>query len=149
MMRLVHVFVLMLICMYVCVAPAIVGAIFSQSGKSTYLKQVALLQIMAQMGCFVPAMYASVRVANQIFSRIGSDDDIESNSSTFMMEVIYFTLNIALPALIFSVQKRNEVLLCIFVTWLARCQCGTKHGNLVSLHEFRKSLSFAAWLKLK
>ena len=60
-----------------------------QSGKSTYLKQVALLQIMAQMGCFVPAMYASIRVANQIFSRIGSDDDIESNSSTFMMEVIY------------------------------------------------------------
>ena len=42
---------------------------------------------MAQMGCFVPAVYASVRVANHIFSRIGSDDDIESNSSTFMMEV--------------------------------------------------------------
>lgn len=58
-----------------------------QSGKSTYLKQVALLQIMAQVGCFVPAVYASFRIANQIFSRIGSDDDIESNSSTFMMEV--------------------------------------------------------------
>lgn len=43
---------------------------------------------MAQLGCFIPAQYASVRVTNQIFSRIGSDDDIESNSSTFMMEVI-------------------------------------------------------------
>ena len=59
-----------------------------QSGKSTYLKQVALLQIMAQVGCFIPALYASFRIANQIFSRIGSDDDIESNSSTFMVEVI-------------------------------------------------------------
>ncbi|WAQ95739.1 MSH4-like protein, partial [Mya arenaria] len=56
------------------------------SGKSTYLRQIALLQIMAQMGSFVPADYASFRIANQIFSRIGSDDDLETNSSTFMME---------------------------------------------------------------
>ena len=63
-------------------------AILQQSGKSTYLKQVALLQIMAQIGCFVPATYASFRVSHQIFSRIGSDDDIETNSSTFMLEVM-------------------------------------------------------------
>ena len=44
---------------------------------------------MAQIGCFVPACYASFRIANQIFSRLGSDDDIGSNSSTFMMEVIF------------------------------------------------------------
>lgn len=60
---------------------------FLQSGKSTYLKQVALLQIMAQIGCFVPAKYASFRVARQIFSRIGSDDDLETNASTFVLEV--------------------------------------------------------------
>ncbi len=42
---------------------------------------------MAQTGCYVPAEYASFRVADQIFSRIGSDDDIETNSSTFMVEV--------------------------------------------------------------
>lgn len=42
---------------------------------------------MAQMGSFVPAEYASFRIADQIFSRIGSDDDIETNSSTFMVEV--------------------------------------------------------------
>ena len=59
----------------------------NMSGKSTYLKQVALMQIVAQVGCFVPAEYASFRVANQIFSRIGSDDDIETNASTFMVEV--------------------------------------------------------------
>ena len=58
-----------------------------QSGKSTYLRQVALLQIMAQIGSFVPAEYASFRLASQIFTRIGSDDDIETNSSTFTMEV--------------------------------------------------------------
>ena len=59
-----------------------------QSGKSTYLKQVALLQIMAQLGCFVSAQYASFRLTHQVFSRIGSDDDIETNASTFMMEVL-------------------------------------------------------------
>ena len=42
---------------------------------------------MAQMGCSVPADYACFRVANQVFSRIGSDDDIETNASTFMIEV--------------------------------------------------------------
>ncbi|CAI8056063.1 MutS protein homolog 4 [Geodia barretti] len=57
------------------------------SGKTTYLKQVALLQIMAQVGSFVPAVYASFRVTSQIFSRVGSDDDISSNSSTFMLEM--------------------------------------------------------------
>jgi len=42
---------------------------------------------MAQIGSFVPAEYASFRIADQIFSRIGSDDDIETNSSTFSTEV--------------------------------------------------------------
>ncbi|XP_032231017.2 mutS protein homolog 4 [Nematostella vectensis] len=59
----------------------------NMSGKSTYLKQIALLQVMAQIGCYVPAEYASFRLADQIFSRIGSDDDIETNSSTFMLEM--------------------------------------------------------------
>ncbi|XP_059139154.1 mutS protein homolog 4-like, partial [Physella acuta] len=59
----------------------------NMGGKSTYLRQVALLQIMAQMGSFVPAQYASFRIADQIFSRLGSDDDMESNSSTFTLEM--------------------------------------------------------------
>lgn len=70
----------------------------NMGGKSTYLRQIALLQIMAQIGSFVPAQYASFRIANQIFSRIGCDDDIESNSSTFtleMMETSYILQNIA------------------------------------------------------
>uniref|UniRef100_A0A8C2ZWZ7 MutS homolog 4 n=1 Tax=Cyclopterus lumpus TaxID=8103 RepID=A0A8C2ZWZ7_CYCLU len=59
----------------------------NMSGKSTYLKQVALCQIMAQIGSFVPAAYAAFRVADQIFTRIGVDDDFETNSSTFMLEM--------------------------------------------------------------
>ena len=62
-----------------------------KGGKSTYLRQVALLQIMAQIGSFVPAQFASFKITDQIFSRIGSNDDMESNSSTFTLEV-NFTL---------------------------------------------------------
>lgn len=58
-----------------------------QSGKSTYLKQVAVLQVMAQLGSFVPATYASFRITDQIFARTGHRDDIETNCSTFLMEV--------------------------------------------------------------
>ncbi|KAK0063937.1 mutS protein 4-like isoform X1 [Biomphalaria pfeifferi] len=59
----------------------------NMAGKSTYLRQVALLQIMAQIGSFVPAQYASFRITDQIFTRLGSDDDMESNSSTFTLEM--------------------------------------------------------------
>ncbi|XP_062325919.1 mutS protein homolog 4 isoform X1 [Osmerus eperlanus] len=59
----------------------------NMSGKSTYLKQVALCQIMAQIGSYVPAEYASLRIADQIFTRIGVDDDFETSSSTFMVEM--------------------------------------------------------------
>ena len=57
------------------------------SGKSTYIKQIALLQIMAQVGCFIPASYASLKLVDNIFSRIGCDDDIETNASTFTLEM--------------------------------------------------------------
>ncbi|XP_069089318.1 mutS protein homolog 4 [Pleurodeles waltl] len=59
----------------------------NMSGKSTYLKQIALSQIMAQIGSYVPAEYSSFRIAEQIFTRIGMDDDIETNTSTFMKEM--------------------------------------------------------------
>ena len=59
----------------------------NMSGKSTYLRQIALLHVMAQVGCFVPAEYASLRIIDNIFSRVGSDDDIETNASTFTMEM--------------------------------------------------------------
>ncbi|KAG0359943.1 hypothetical protein BG005_011813 [Podila minutissima] len=59
----------------------------NMSGKSTYLRQVALLCIMAQIGSFVPAEYATFRIMDQLFSRICNDDNIEPNASTFMVEM--------------------------------------------------------------
>ncbi|KAJ3331952.1 MutS protein msh4 [Blyttiomyces sp. JEL0837] len=59
----------------------------NMSGKSTYLKMIALIDIMAQMGSFVPAEYASIRVQTHIFSRIGCDSLSESNSSSFTAEM--------------------------------------------------------------
>lgn len=60
------------------------------SGKSTYLKQIVLLHIMAQLGCFVPAKQAMFRITNLVFCKIVTRDDIECNASTFSLEVIFF-----------------------------------------------------------
>ncbi|XP_075688972.1 mutS protein homolog 4 isoform X2 [Rhinoderma darwinii] len=76
----------------------------NMSGKSTYLKQIALCQIMAQIGSFVPAEYCSFRIAEQIFTRIGMDDDIETNASTFMKEMKEIT---------YIIQNANEKSLII------------------------------------
>ena len=59
----------------------------NMSGKSTYLRQVVLLSIMAQIGCYVPAQFATFRIPDRIFSRVSNRDCIESNSSTFMVEM--------------------------------------------------------------
>ncbi|KAJ3689018.1 hypothetical protein LUZ61_018182 [Rhynchospora tenuis] len=59
----------------------------NMSGKSTYLQQICQIAILAQIGCYVPARFASLRVADRIFTRIGIEDSIESNSSTFMTEM--------------------------------------------------------------
>jgi DNA mismatch repair protein MSH4 len=57
------------------------------AGKSTYIKQVALLTIMAHVGSFVPAKFASLRVVDKLFIRIGTDDNMESNSGSFLVEM--------------------------------------------------------------
>ncbi|XP_046389737.1 mutS protein homolog 4-like [Ischnura elegans] len=59
----------------------------NMSGKSIFIKMVALLQIMAQVGCFIPAERATFRISDRIFSRIGFDDSIECNASTFVLEL--------------------------------------------------------------
>lgn len=68
-------------------APLVIITGANMSGKSTYLRQIALLQILAQCGSFIPAAFAQFRVARQIFSRLGTDDDIELNSSSFQREM--------------------------------------------------------------
>ena len=59
----------------------------NMSGKSTYMRQIALTAIMAQIGCFVPASEAIMPVFDQVFTRIGAADDLVSGQSTFMVEI--------------------------------------------------------------
>ncbi|MCI3984124.1 DNA mismatch repair protein MutS [Bacillus vallismortis] len=60
----------------------------NMSGKSTYMRQIALISIMAQIGCFVPAKKAVLPIFDQIFTRIGAADDLISGQSTFMVEML-------------------------------------------------------------
>jgi len=60
----------------------------NMSGKSTYLRQAALIVLMAQIGSFVPAKYASIGLVDRIFTRIGAQDEIHAGQSTFMVEMI-------------------------------------------------------------
>ena len=59
----------------------------NMGGKSTYLRQNALISILAQSGCFVPARKATIEVVDQVFSRIGAHDDLSNNRSTFLVEM--------------------------------------------------------------
>ncbi|KAK0080676.1 hypothetical protein PV326_008033 [Microctonus aethiopoides] len=59
----------------------------NMSGKTIYLKQIVLLHIMAQIGCYVPATKAEFRITDHIFCRLGVRDDIEYNASTFTLEI--------------------------------------------------------------
>ncbi len=60
----------------------------NMSGKSTYLRQAALIVLMSQMGSFVPAQSAHIGIVDRIFTRIGAKDEIHSGHSTFMVEMV-------------------------------------------------------------
>ena len=60
----------------------------NMAGKSTFMRQVALITLMAQCGCFVPASYAKIGVVDKIFTRVGASDDLSMGQSTFMVEMM-------------------------------------------------------------
>ena len=60
----------------------------NMAGKSTYMRQVALITLMAQCGSFVPASYARIGVVDKIFTRVGASDDLSMGQSTFMVEMM-------------------------------------------------------------
>ena len=75
----------------------------NMSGKSTYIRSIALMTIMAQIGCFVPAQYASFPTSHQLFARVSTDDNIEANVSTFaaeMREIAFILRNIERRSLV-------------------------------------------------
>ncbi|MGM9678124.1 MAG: DNA mismatch repair protein MutS, partial [Butyricicoccus sp.] len=80
----------------------------NMAGKSTYMRQVALITIMAQMGSFVPAKSARIGIADRVFTRVGASDDLASGQSTFMVEMSEVA-DILLHATRFSLVILDEI----------------------------------------
>lgn len=63
-----------------------------RSGKSTYLQQICLIVILAQIGCYIPARFATLRVVDRVFTRMGTLHNLESNSSTVRLSFLFLLI---------------------------------------------------------
>ncbi|KAF6041665.1 MSH4 [Bugula neritina] len=144
----------------------------NNSGKSFYLRTIAVIQVMAQIGCFVPAAFAMIRICDQLFSRIGSDHSLSHMESSFTVEMkeISFVLKHKTPTALVILDELcrgtsavEAVDICfsicqqflkmsaftLFATHFKElCQLETAHSNctnycFVTQYESPKSGSFA------
>ncbi|CAF4889609.1 unnamed protein product [Rotaria sp. Silwood1] len=109
----------------------------NMSGKSTYLRQIALLQILAQIGCFVPAEQARFRIVNEIFSKIRQHDNLFMGQSTFSSEInhIAFILNcLALATSITETLCRSESFVILATHLQQLTSIGYIYRNLANYH---------------
>ncbi len=113
----------------------------NMGGKSTYLRQAALIVIMAQMGCFVPAVRASLPITDRIFTRIGASDNLARGRSTFLVEMseVAAILNTATPAsliLLDEVGRGTSTFDGLSIAWavVEFLQAQTKARTLFATH---------------
>lgn len=90
----------------------------NMGGKSTLLRQTAIIAILAQVGSFVPAEGATLGVVDKIFSRIGARDELYRDRSTFMVEMLE-TANILNSATPFSLVRHHHILLSTSSVFMA------------------------------
>lgn len=87
----------------------------NMGGKSTFLRQVALISVLGQVGCFVPASHAELGLVDQIFCRVGAGDSLFNGESTFMVEMKE-TINILNNATDRSLVSFSRNVRCVLLT---------------------------------
>eukprot|EP00027_Filamoeba_sp_ATCC50430_P000569 CAMPEP_0168542732 /NCGR_PEP_ID=MMETSP0413-20121227/1501_1 /TAXON_ID=136452 /ORGANISM="Filamoeba nolandi, Strain NC-AS-23-1" /LENGTH=397 /DNA_ID=CAMNT_0008572621 /DNA_START=1225 /DNA_END=2415 /DNA_ORIENTATION=- len=128
----------------------------NMGGKSTFLRQTAIIGIMAQMGCYVPAEFARIGVIDAIFSRVGAHDDLAHDRSTFMVEMVetaYILRNATKHSLVImdEVGRGTSTYDGLSIAWscieylykVVRCRClfATHYHELTQLEKTFPGLS--------